>query len=261
MIRATAIPLLLSALLGAADRPALVRIPPGSFEMGCDPRDKCSETLPRRRVEFAAPFWMTRTEITVAQFRDFVRATGYRTYSETAGERLTWRAPGFRLDSRQPVVLMTLDDARAYCKWLGGRVPTEAEWEYAARAGAATHHYWGEEIDGRYLWFRENSGGRPQPVGRKLPNAWGLYDVEGNAIEWVDGGGPYTSIRKEGYGSLRGGSWILCPEPYPPDAKGRRNGRQIGLTVPFPGGAGQQFSPTWRRDDGGFRCACSNALY
>jgi formylglycine-generating enzyme required for sulfatase activity len=230
-----------------------VQVPAGSFVMGCPSEDGCSEVLPRRLVEFTRPYHVNKTEVTLEQFRAFVEATGYRTDAEQAGDARTWRNPDFRLRAEQPVVFVTLNDAAAYCRWIGGRVPSEAEWEYAARAGATTRHFWGDEIDGRFLWYRENSNGEPQPVARKRPNNWGLYDVEGNVWEWVAGGGPHTSIGKEGFGSVRGGGFMTCPEPYPP-----KNGRrqfQIGLSVPFEGGRIQHFNPTWRRHDGGFRCA------
>ena len=101
---------------------------------------------------------------------------------------------------------MTFQDAAAYCEWAGGRLPTDAEWEYAARAGAQTVHYWGDNIDGNYLWYRANSNDQPQPVGRKRPNAWGLYDVEGNVWEWtVD-----ETIKGEPSARRRGGSWVDC---------------------------------------------------
>jgi formylglycine-generating enzyme required for sulfatase activity len=239
--------------LSAAGPPEFVTIPAGSFEFGCSPELPCAEGFARRRVEFATPFRIAKTEVTVSQFRKFVKATGYRSDAEKAGEARTWRSPGFPVSSRQPVVYMTLNDAEAYCSSIGARVPTDAEWEYAARAGAATHHYWGEEMDGRYLWYFGNSNGRPQPVGRKLPNAWGLFDVEGNAWEWATAAAPHTSIKKAGFGVIRGGSWITCPEPYPPE-KGARQ-RQIGLTVPFVNFKNNHFDPKFHRYDTGIRCA------
>lgn len=81
-------------------------------------------------------------------------------------------------------------DAVGYCKWLSQktgknyRLPTEEEWEYACRAGTDTKYYWGDEIDGSYFWYFHNSGNHPHPVGQKLPNAWGLYDMSGNLEEW-----------------------------------------------------------------------------
>lgn len=248
-------PLLLMLVAGSAvaQKPLFVEIPAGSFIMGCDPEWACAESLPKKRVEFPRPFRMAKTEVTVAEFRAFVKATGYRTDAEKAGEVHTWQSPGFKLSATQPVVFMSLNDAKAYCESIGARVPFEAEWEYAARAGSTTHHYWGEEIDDRYLWYFNNTDQRPEPVGRKRPNAWGLYDVEGNAMEWVRGGGPHSSITREGAGSVRGGSYASCPEPYPP--KNGLRQRAIGLGPTFPGFRNSNFRPDERRFDYGIRCA------
>ncbi|MCC6857709.1 MAG: SUMF1/EgtB/PvdO family nonheme iron enzyme [Bryobacterales bacterium] len=190
------------------------------------------------------PFRMARTETTVEQFAAFVRATGYRTDAEKAGAQRTWRNPGFRVENRQPVVYVTPADAMAWCQWAGARLPSDAEWEYAARAGAATRHFWGDAIDGRYLWYRANSDGRPRPVGRKRPNAWGLYDVEGNVWEWAlslpDKGEPMAN--------RRGGSWIDCEDIDGGPEK--RPGRLIGLSTYFK----VPVRLRHRYDDIGFRC-------
>ena len=246
--------LLLAALAATAfaQRPAFVEIPAGSFIMGCDPALPCAESLPRKRIEFDRPFQMTKTEITVAEFRAFIKASGYRTDAEKAGDAHNWRAPGFPLRDKQPVVFMSLNDAKAYCESIGARVPVESEWEYAARAGSSTHHYWGEEIDDRYLWYFNNTDQQPKPVGRKLPNAWGLYDVEGNAMEWVQRG-PHSSITPDGAGTLRGGSYATCPEPYPPNHGLRQ--RAIDLGPVFPSAKNSNFRPEERRFDYGIRCA------
>ena len=237
----------------AAQRPEFATIPAGSFTMGCEAAEPCAKSLPKKRVTFERPFQMEKYEVTVAQFRAFVRATGYRTDAEKAGDARTWRAPGFAPADRQPVVFMSLHDATAYCAYIGARVPVEAEWEYAARAGSTTFHYWGEEIDGRYLWYFENTDEHPMPVGRKRPNAWGLYDMEGNAMEWVRDGGPHSSVTRAGAGSVRGGSYAMCPEPYPP-VNGVRQ-RFIGLGPTFRGFENSNFRPEERRYDYGIRCA------
>jgi formylglycine-generating enzyme required for sulfatase activity len=246
--------LLIAALAVPAftQTPAFVEIPAGSFVMGCDPALPCAESLPRKRVEFDRPFQMMKTEVTVKEFRAFVKTASYRTDAEKAGDAHTWQSPGFPLRDKQPVVFMSLNDATAYCASIGARVPTESEWEYAARAGTSTYHYWGEEIDDRYLWYFNNTDERPEAVGGKLPNPWGLYDVEGNAMEWVRGGG-HSSITREGAGSVRGGSYAMCPEPYPPQ-KGQRQ-RYIGLGPTFPGFKSSTFRPEERRFDYGIRCA------
>jgi formylglycine-generating enzyme required for sulfatase activity len=248
-------PIAIFALTAAAfaAEPAFVEIPTGSFVMGCEPQWPCAESLPRKLVTFDRSFRMARTEVTVGQFRAFVGATGYRTDAEQAGDKYSWRDPGFSVDERQPVVFMSFNDAQAYCEWSGARLPLEAEWEYAARAGTTTHHYWGEEIDERYLWYFNNTDERPERVARKRPNAWGLFDMEGNAMEWVRGGGPHSSGTRPGGGTLRGGSYASCPEPYPPE-NGRRQ-RAIGLGPTFPNFRNSNFRPEERRFDYGFRCA------
>ncbi len=220
----------LALLSGAAfaQTPAFVEIPPGPGQ--------------------ERPFRMARTETTVEQFGAFVKATGYRTDAEKAGASRTWRTPGFRLNRKQPVVYVTPSDAMAYCEFAGARLPSDAEWEYASRAGAATRHYWGDSIDGRYLWYRANSNDRPQPVAKKLPNAWGLYDVEGNVWEWTlvpPGPGEPMAVR-------RGGSWIDCEDID--GGPGKQPGRLIDLSTSY------KISVKYghRYDDIGFRCARSD---
>jgi formylglycine-generating enzyme required for sulfatase activity len=184
--------LLLSGLPAGAPPAGFVLVPAGSL----------GETV------IARPFWAERTEVTVDRFSAFVKATGYRTAAEVAGASRTWRKPGFELRGRQPVVYVTFRDAEAYCAWTAARLPTDAEWEYAARAGATGRHFWGDAIDGRYLWYRANSGGRPRDAGTKRPNRWGLHDVEGNVWEW--------SVSREPAGAVvanrRGGSWVDCED-------------------------------------------------
>jgi formylglycine-generating enzyme required for sulfatase activity len=214
-----------------AQRPEFVRIPAGAFQ----------------GVRFERPFWMGKTEVTVSQFAAFVKATGYQTVAERANAARTWRAPGYKVSGSQPVVYVTVRDAIAYCEWVGARLPSDQEWEYAARAGATTRHYWGESIDARYLWYRVNSKGRPQAVARKLPNAWGLYDVEGNVWEWT------LSEPDKGVAlcNRRGGSWIDCEDID--GGPGHQPSPLIGLSryykVPV--------SYDHRYDDIGLRCARS----
>lgn len=191
------------------------------------------------------PFRMARTETTVEQFAAFVKATGYRTDAEKAGATRTWRAPGFTIDVKQPVVYVTPADAAAYCRAIGARLPTDDEWEYAARAGATTRHYWGDSIDRRYLWYRANSGGRPHAVAKKRPNAWGLYDVEGNVWEWALS----SPLSEDAVANRRGGSWIDCEDID--GGPGKQPGRLIGLSTYFQ----IPINLSHRYDDIGFRCA------
>ena len=116
-----------------------VRIPAGSFQMGCVPADSaCLEhEYPRHAVTISRPFDLMATEVTVTQYAQFTRATGY----------LPPRRPDFPQQEDGPIVLVSWDDASAFCEWVGGRLPTEAEWEYAARAGQdATIYGWGNEL-------------------------------------------------------------------------------------------------------------------
>jgi formylglycine-generating enzyme required for sulfatase activity len=223
--------LILSAAAGPAARPELVRIPPGAFGGSV----------------FATSFWMQKTEVTVDQFASFVKATGHRSAAERAGASRTWRKPGFRVEGRQPVVYVSFGDAEAYCGWVGARLPTDDEWEYAARAGSTARHYWGDAIDDRYLWYRANSDGHPHEVGTKLPNAWGLYDMEGNVWEWsVSPGAGEATIANR-----RGASWIACE-----DIDGGPGGRRsplVALATFFRIPARLDH----RYDDIGFRCARS----
>ena len=170
-------------------------IPPGSFSMGCVPRDmECrSEERPRRRVIIGQGdegFWMGRTEVTVSAYERFAEATGREMPSEPGSGAL----PGFNTDWRKkshPMVKVSWEDARAYCEWAGGRLPTEAEWEYAARGGVEGRTYpWGDDLnhDHANYW---RSGGRDQwkftaPAGSFPPNEFGLYDMAGNVYEWVE---------------------------------------------------------------------------
>jgi len=221
--------LCLSSTALLAQRPEFVRIPPGSFG----------------EVRFERPFWMGKTEVTVRQFAAFVKAAGYRTTAERANVPRTWQTPGFGVAGNQPVVYVTVRDAAAYCEWVGARLPSDAEWEYAARAGADTRHYWGDVIDGKYLWYRVNSDGKPRAVGTRLPNRWGLYDVEGNVWEWAMS----DPVNGEPMANRRGSSWIDCadsdPEPGEPASP------LIGLSKSY------KISVAYdhRYDDIGFRCA------
>lgn len=170
------------------------RISEGSFVMGSDRGS--ADARPSHRVEITTPFRMSAHEVTVRQFRMFVEATGYETDAERldgawrASSRdslrtpgLTWRNPGFEQSGDHPVVNVSWNDAQAFAEWVGGRLPTEAEWEYAARAGATAAKLPGDWEE--TTWYAENAGGGTRPVGQKAPNDWGLYDVQGNVWEWT----------------------------------------------------------------------------
>ncbi len=187
-----------------------VWVPAGSFTVqvpveptsGNDP-DKTSP----QEVTFLEGFWVGRTEVTVGQFARFVKETGYVTDAEKAANRFTWKSPGFPQDTDHPVVYVSHADARNYAQWAGVDLPTEAEWLYACRAGSTTKFYWGDVVDDRYLWHRCNTDGTgTRPVAHKRPNAWGLYDMVGNAWEYCKIGDSDAGF------ALRGASWTRCPQ-------------------------------------------------
>ena len=150
-----------------------VMIPGGSFEMGSG-EDDVSQPVHRVQV---SDFLMARTPVTVAQYRAFCTATG----------RKMPDPPSWGWQDGHPVVNVDWNDAQAYCAWAGGRLPTEAEWEYAA-GGGQVHQSWagtdnGESLD-EYAWYDKNSSNQTQPVRRKKPNLFGLYDMSGSVWEW-----------------------------------------------------------------------------
>ncbi len=175
-------------------------IPAGKFTMG-SPKEEIDRCLkqpgpykgnvptegPEHSVEITRPFYLGATEVTVGQFRQFVDEEAYQ-----VGDG-RWRNPAFDQTDQHPVVFVSWNNAVDFCKWLSKkegkeyRLPTEAEWEYSCRAGKAGSRYGFGDDDAQlkdYAWFEQNSGGGTHPVGKKKPNAWGLYDMHGNAWEW-----------------------------------------------------------------------------
>jgi formylglycine-generating enzyme required for sulfatase activity len=243
----------------------LVRVPAGSFWRGSaeDEAGHRPNEGPRRLVRISRSFYLASTETTVAQFAAFVNETGYQTEAERdlgggfgidfrsgsavqmAG--LTWRDPGFpgmQQTGDHPVLLVSWRDAEAFCRWLSAkegrtyRLPTEAEWEYAARAGSQSPYWSGATsaslkgvanvadaslsrampaASGTLSW----SDGFPftAPVGSFAANPLGLYDVHGNVWEWTSdwyGASAYASAPDvdptgpaEGeFRTIRGGGWF-----------------------------------------------------
>ncbi len=154
-----------------------VWIPPGAFMMGCSPSDGgcADDEKPSHQVTITKGFWLGQTVVTVNAYRRFAEASGRQIADAQS-------LPTGRAGDTLPMVEMDWNDAHEYCAWAGGRLPTEAEWEYAARAGSTDAQY-GPPDD--IAWYRANSQSRLHPVGTKLPNASGLYDMLGNVLEWV----------------------------------------------------------------------------
>jgi len=155
-----------------------VWIPPGSFMMGCSPGDnECADDeKPSHQVMISKGFWIGQAEVTVGAYKRFAAATG-RQMPETPHFNSSWA------NENMPIVNVSWDDAREYCTWVGGRLPTEAEWEYAARGGSTEARY--GNID-EIAWYDGNSGNRTHKVAQKRANGFGLFDVLGNVWEWVD---------------------------------------------------------------------------
>lgn len=180
-----------------------VWIPPGSFQVKI-PTLPGAENNPVTQVTFTEGFWLGRTEVTVVQFRKFTKATGYITQAEKAGNRWTWKSPGFKQMEQCPVVYLNEQDAVRYAEWAGVDLPTDAEWLYACRAGNTNRFYWGDQLDDRYVWHRGNTQGlSTRPAGTRRPNSWGLYDMVGNARE-------YCRVGDQCFRYL-GSSWTRCP--------------------------------------------------
>jgi formylglycine-generating enzyme required for sulfatase activity len=188
-----------------------VWIPPGKFRMGCVPSDQdCdADERPQREVAIPKGFWIGRTETTVYSYTfKYLASTKARVPRDSQTNR-EWRATG------DPVTRVGWADAAAYCKWAGGRLPTEAEWEYAARGGAENKIYpWGAEITHDHANF-DGTGGRDKwplsaPGMTFERNGFGLYDVIGNVWEWCDDTG--TPAPKKESHIARGGGWNSGPK-------------------------------------------------
>ena len=270
-------------------RMTMVRIEPGEFLMGSTKaqidklvkqfpdtnRDLYDDEQPQHRVEITWPFYLAAHQVTVGQFRWFVEGSGYKTEAERDGKggwgwnaaagkyeqdpKYTWQNPGFPQTNEHPVVNVSWNDAMAFLGWLneqdkekqrGYRLPTEAEWEYACRAG--TGGLYGGDDDSESLvrianvadasykkvnpsatCIRGNDGFvYTAPVGSFEPNAWHLYDMIGNVWEWCDDwydpkfyqSSPRENPHNTAMASsrvFRGGSWNYTPGYGRPAARRR----------------------------------------
>ena len=229
------------------DCPEMVVVPAGRFRMGCvSGRDCQDDEKPVREVRIGKPFALGRYEVTVGEFSRFVDATGHSVggscWASDGGEwkkraGRNWRSPGFRQGRDHPVVCLSWHDARKYASWLSRktgeayRLPSESEWEYAARAGTTTTYHFGNDpaalcrygnhADWHNASCSDGVGEMTAPAGSFAANAFGLQDVHGNAWEWVEdcwhasyAGAPVDGGAWSGDCArpvLRGGSWDTDP--------------------------------------------------
>jgi formylglycine-generating enzyme required for sulfatase activity len=226
-----------------------VRIPPGAFMMGCSPKDSgCGrDEKPPHHVTITKGFWMGQTEVTVGAYKRFEGVKGQPIPPEPLDDHQRPLNP-YWSNEAMPMVNVMWDDAQAYCGWAGGRLPTEAEWEYAARAGSTAARY--GDLD-EIAWYAGNSGGHHfgparvfvtgrgrasrhldengsdmYEVGQKRANGFALYDMLGNVWEWVndwydknyyhvsppqDPSGPTSGLMRV----VRGGNWNSHPGERP----------------------------------------------
>jgi formylglycine-generating enzyme required for sulfatase activity len=207
-------------------------VPGGEFTMGSPESEagRNKDEGPQRRVKIE-PFWMAKTEITWDVYRLFM-------FSEQADEAVKNELVdavsrptrpyvelcfGMGING-YPAISMTQHAANKFAQWLSAktgqfyRLPTEAEWEYACRAGTATAYSFGDDASqlGEYAWYYENSDTTYQQVGKKKPNPWGLHDMHGNVVEWtLDQYAPYPAAD-----GLVESPWVKATEPYPHVARG-----------------------------------------
>jgi formylglycine-generating enzyme required for sulfatase activity len=232
------------AKVNPTDGQRYVWIPPGTFMMGCSPGDsECDDReKPAHEVTITKGFWLGQTPITVGTWKRYAQRASKAMPPEPkfVGRALN---PGWAVE-QQPIMNVTWDEAAAFCSATSGRLPTEAEWEYAARAGTTGSRYGNpdaiawyadnsgkERIDsaaiqrddvGNYASRLNTNGNGPKPVGMKQPNTWKLYDMLGNVWQWtadwygdkyyeqrdgIDPVGPLGGERR----IIRGGVWSIVP--------------------------------------------------
>ncbi|RME49158.1 MAG: formylglycine-generating enzyme family protein [Chloroflexi bacterium] len=219
----------------------MVEIPAGPFTLGNNNSDP--NEAPEQQMDLPA-FMIDAFEVTNADFAVFVEATGYKTYREQQGSPQNWRAAYTEGKDNHPVVFVTFYDAQAFCKWAGKRLPTEFEWEKAARGPEGFLFPWGNQYDPTMLNGKDSGLRHTTAVGSYPPNGYGLFDMAGNVKEWVDS--PYVAYPgstfqdphySPDYRGIRGGGWF-DEEKFV--LATNRNGGDPSITA---------------NDDIGFRCA------
>jgi len=228
-------------LRNKVDGSVLIRIPAGPFTMGSEDEEAFQNESPSRQL-FLDDFLIGKTPVTNEQFGSFCQATG----STPSRETLDWAA---RSGPRAPVVHLTWHEANNYCRWAGLRLPTESEWEKAARGPQARRYPWGDTLALDRAWHEANSQGRPREVGvlDRGASPFGCLDMAGNVWEWClgwaeptpDGTETVVSGRKPWRvargGAWTNGTWSLRTSlrlPVDPDLPHSSLGFRVALTPP-----------------------------
>jgi len=158
----------------------MVYVPVGEFLYGHNPPSP--DYGPMRKVILDS-FWISKNDVTVSQFGDFCEATGFK--FDWVGRKPDW---GWEGKDDRPMVNVTWEEARAYCKWAGGDLPTEAQWEKAARGPDGRNYPWGNDWKPNMAWYREGNAGvsEPSPAGSfpKGASPCGALDMAGNVAQW-----------------------------------------------------------------------------
>ena len=222
-----------------------IRIEPGTFQMGSNNED--DDEKPVHTVTITQPFEISDHEVTVGEYRKFIESTGYESPTKTGSKGSYSEDSDCNWNKKDvedhPVNCVSWEDAQSFISWLNMqagkplyRLPTEAEWEYAARAGTKTR--WacgdGERCLTQMGWFDKNSGRNTHPVKTKKPNYWKLYDMHGNVREWVQdcyasdyySKSPKKNPLNSSGGAdrvIRGGSWF-------DSARDCRTASRLGIT-------------------------------
>ena len=208
----------------------MVLIPAGKFRLGSNEPGLASNVAPEREVMIVRPFYIGKTEVTNGHYRRFMKAMpnyngeadvdpAYDLYLLHFNGKSVMSA-----ENKYPVIWVSWHNAQAFCAWASLALPSEAQWEYACRAGTTTHFSFGNDLTKlpKYAWVDFAAGHRTHPVATKLPNPWGLYDVHGNVWEWCADDYIYRyenapvddSPRRDPNAQtkpLRGGSWSTGP--------------------------------------------------
>ncbi|MCY2967397.1 MAG: formylglycine-generating enzyme family protein [Planctomycetota bacterium] len=220
-----------------------LRIPAGDFLMGSE--KITDDEKPVHRVTISRDFWLAKHPVTNAQYERYLRSAAGELVRPAYWDERRYNQP------EQPVVGVSWDEAVAFAHWCGARLPTEAEWEYACRAGSSGDYCFGDDVAqlADYAWYNPSSNGQAQPVGTKRPNVWGLHDMHGNVWEWcADWYAAYAATAMtDPAGPNRGSDRVF-------------RGGSLG------GGAGvcrsairNRYSPSYRFNFLGFRVALSSA--